>query len=104
MRNTLLNVRRFKLAQTDEMPLFPDEATIAVAVLGPKRAKDWPRIAKFLEDKKGLPRVDELMGGRYWPAVVAHFRSRYNMDVVDAANRPGISRRIRVVPPPPDSD
>jgi hypothetical protein len=26
----------------DQMPLYPDEAVIAVAVLGPRRAKEWP--------------------------------------------------------------
>jgi hypothetical protein len=60
---------------TDHIPLYPDEATIAVLVLG-KRAKDWPRIAKYMEDKHGLPRVDELMGGRYWPAVEECFGLR----------------------------
>jgi len=48
----------------DQMPLYPDEATIAVAVLGLKRAKEWPSIAKFLQDKDGLPPVDKQMGGR----------------------------------------
>ncbi len=36
----------------DQMPLYPDEVTIAIAVLGAKRAKDWPSIAKFLTDKR----------------------------------------------------
>jgi hypothetical protein len=86
----------------DQMPLFPDEATIALAVLGPKRAKDWPHIAKFLEDKHAFPRVDKLMGGRYWPAVIAHFTATYNMEMVEAgANRRGSN--IRVVPFPADS-
>lgn len=55
-----------------EMPLYPTEAQIARAVLG-DRAKDWKRIAKVLEDKEGLPKINELMGGRFWPAVVAFF-------------------------------
>jgi hypothetical protein len=73
---------------------------IAVAVLGAKRAKQWPSIARFLEDKKGLPRVDMQMGGRYWPAVVAYFRQRNNMDLVESV-RPAVASRIRIVPPPP---
>lgn len=56
----------------EDLPLFPTEAQIARAVLG-DRAKDWPRIAKSLEAKVGLPKINELMGGRFWPAVVAFF-------------------------------
>jgi hypothetical protein len=84
----------------DQMPLYPDEAMIAAAVLGPKRAKDWPRIASYLEDKQGLPRLDELMGGRFWPAVVAYFRIRHGMKV-DGVDQ-GISSRVRIVPFKPD--
>ncbi|MCS3896116.1 hypothetical protein M2171_005249 [Bradyrhizobium japonicum USDA 38] len=58
-------------APSNEMPLYPTEAQIARAVLG-DRAKDWKRIAKVLEDKEGLPKINELMGG-FWPAVVAFF-------------------------------
>jgi hypothetical protein len=86
---------------TDIMPLYPDEATIAVAVLGSKRAKQWSSIARFLEDKHGLPRVDELMGGRYWPAVEAYFRVRHGMQV-DPVDRGRISSRVRIVPFAPD--
>jgi hypothetical protein len=78
----------------DPIPLYPDEATIAVAVLGSKRAKKWPRIATYLEDKHGLPRVDELMGGRFWPAVVAYFRIRHGMNV-DGGDPGRISSRVR---------
>jgi hypothetical protein len=83
------------------IPLYPDEATIALLVLGPKGAKDWPRVAQFLEDKHGLPRVDELMGGRFWPAVVAYFRIRHGMKV-DGIDQGRISSRIRIVPFKPD--
>jgi hypothetical protein len=82
------------------MPLYPDEATIAAAVLGSKRAKQWSSIARFLEDKEGLPRVDPQMGGRYWPAVAAYFRQRNNMDLIEGV-RPAVSSRIRIMPPPP---
>ncbi|MCS3929238.1 hypothetical protein M2175_004269 [Bradyrhizobium elkanii] len=58
--------------QSNELPLYPTEVQIARAVLG-DRAKDWKRIAKVLEDKEGLPKINELMGGRFWPAVVAFF-------------------------------
>jgi hypothetical protein len=88
---------------TEHIPLYPDEAMIALLVLGPKRAKEWSRIAVHLENKHGLIRVDGEMGGRYWPAVVAFFRQRHNMDLVDSAGRAGVSSRVRIVPPPPDS-
>jgi hypothetical protein len=89
---------------TDHIPLYPDEATIAVLVLG-KRAKDWPRIAKYMEDKHGLPRVDELMGGRYWPAVEECFRLRQGYSAlprVDGSPPPDMRRGIRIVPFKPD--
>jgi hypothetical protein len=90
---------------TESMPLYPDEDRIAVEVMGPRRAKDWPEKARYLEDKHGLPRVDELMGGRFWPAVVDFFRARYAMKPgecldVEPAVAPSfkVSSSIRVVP------
>ena len=56
--------------------LFPDEAEIAKLVLGTKRAKAWPGLAVVLE-RSGLPRVNVMFGGRYWPAVRA-FLDRYH--------------------------
>jgi hypothetical protein len=63
----------------EHIPLFPDEETIAIEIMGARRAKDWPEKARYLEDKHGLPRIDELMGGRFWPAVVEFFRVRHGM-------------------------
>ncbi|MDB5615921.1 hypothetical protein [Tardiphaga sp.] len=40
------------------IPLFPNESQIAVLVLGEKRSRDWPAIAKHLELKSGLPPVE----------------------------------------------
>jgi hypothetical protein len=79
------------------MPLYPDEEQIARAVLGPKRAKQWRSIAKFLEDKEGLPRVDVFMGGRYWPAVEFYFKQRNGMHSMPERPLPS---RIRYVPTP----
>jgi len=73
---------------------------IAEAVLGPKRAKGWASIVKFLEQKDHFPPIDKQMGGRYWPAVVAYFHQRANLHI--AARMPANSR-IRIMPPPPDS-
>ena len=63
----------------EHLPLYPDEETIAIEIMGARRAKDWPEKARYLEDKHGLPRLDELMGGRFWPAVVEFFRARHGM-------------------------
>lgn len=89
------------------IPLYPDEATIAKEVLGPKRAKDWPSLAKFLEDKEGLPPIDKQMGGRFWPAVDAYFRQRHNMHVLPHVGDapplvPRASSRIQIMPTGPD--
>lgn len=81
-------------------PLYPSETELAVLVLG-KRAKDWRRLATYLEDKQGLPRVDELMGGRYWPAVEAYFRVRHGMHV-EGVDHGLVSSRVRIVPFAPD--
>lgn len=85
------------------MTLYPSESELAVMVLG-KHSKEWSRVASYLEDKHGLPRVDELMGGRYWPAVEAYFRVRHGVPVLDAAPSlvPKLSSRVRVVPFKPD--
>lgn len=53
------------------IPLYPSESEIAVLVLGAKRAREWPAKARYLEDKHGLPRIDQVMGGRFWPAVIS---------------------------------
>ena len=49
--------------------LYPDEDELARCVLG-KKAKQWASIAPTLE-REGLPKIDPLTGGRYWPAVRA---------------------------------
>lgn len=89
----------------ERLPLYPDEDTIAIEVMGPTRAKDWPEKARYLEDKHGLPRVDELMGGRFWPAVVEFFRTRHGLKLherldAEEGGSPSFnpSRSIRIAP------
>jgi hypothetical protein len=77
----------------ENIPLFPDEETIAMEIMGARRAKDWSEKARYLEDKHGLPRIDELMGGRFWPAVVEFFRVRHGM-----GRRDGLDAGEVVVP------
>ena len=59
--------------------LFPGEPEIAKLVLGPTRAKMWPALAKVLE-REGLPRVDPMFGGRYWPKVQLFLDDMNSMD------------------------
>lgn len=67
---------RFRSLQ--ELPLFADDTAIGAALLGAERARDWPPLAKLLE-RRGLPKIDTLMGGRYVPAVRAFFDRDYGL-------------------------
>jgi hypothetical protein len=82
-------------------PLYPREDEIAVLVLG-KRHKEWPHIASYLEHKHGMPCIDEIMGGRFWPAIEAFFRARHGVALDDAPQLAPKSSRVRVVPFRPD--
>jgi hypothetical protein len=61
------------------LPLFATDSIISAALLGPDRVQEWRQIAPSLE-ARGLPKVDQLMGGRYWPAVRAFFDHQYGLD------------------------
>jgi hypothetical protein len=56
--------------------LFPSEDEIARRLS--QTPSDWRARALVLE-RDGLPRVDPIMGGRYWPAVLAWFNKRYGL-------------------------
>lgn len=55
--------------------LFPSEQEISEYVLGAGRLREWRALAIVLE-RSGLPKVDPILGGRYWPAVRAWFDAR----------------------------
>jgi hypothetical protein len=61
--------------------LFPSEAEIARRLS--QTPQEWAAKARVLE-RDGLPRVDSLMGGRYWPAVRAYFHARYGLSGAEA--------------------
>jgi len=83
--------------EDDWIPLYPDEKTIARAVLGPKRVKEWRAKAAQLE-RDGLPKIDALMGGRYWPAVQLFFDIYNGLEVRRQKNGPiPGGGRIRVI-------
>lgn len=48
-------------------------------------SEDRWRRAKHVLEGQGLPKVDPLMGGRYWPAVRAFFDRRHGLATVDPA-------------------
>ena len=66
--------------QARDRGLFPSEAEIARRLS--QTPAEWTAKARILE-RDGLPRVDPLMGGRFWPAVRAYWMTRYNLS--DAA-------------------
>jgi hypothetical protein len=62
--------------------LFPCEAEIARRLS--QEPSDWQAKAPVLE-RHGLPRVDPIMGGRYWPAVHAWWNRRYGLSNIEAS-------------------
>lgn len=67
--------RTKKVAQPFD-PLFLDERQVAER-LG-LSIDEWRATAVVLE-RSGLPRVDDLFGRRYWPAVKAYFDRRHGL-------------------------
>lgn len=65
----------------DQTPLYPSEQQIARLVLG-ERSKSWTGLSAVLE-KQGLPPIDPLFGGRYWPAVKAFLDRRHHVNKGD---------------------
>jgi hypothetical protein len=63
----------------DSLPLFAADGAIGAMLLGPKRMREWPQIAPLLE-ARGLPKVDQMMGGRYVPAVIDFFDRQYGLN------------------------
>lgn len=48
------------------------------ARLAGQTPEEWKAKAIVLE-RDGMPKCDPIMGGRYWPAVVAFFHRRYGL-------------------------
>lgn len=55
-----------------DLPLYADDLAIGAVVLGPSRAGEWKQLAPLLEPK-GLPKIEELHGGRYVPDVARFY-------------------------------
>src|SRR6516225_3788491 len=83
-------------------PFYPDEAEIARRVLG-DRAREWPGKVAVLE-RDGLPKIDPLMGGRFWPAVQQFFLDRHGVAAQPSHGAPLPACRVRLVPFAPDGE
>ncbi|GJE60730.1 hypothetical protein [Methylobacterium trifolii] len=68
--------------QHQDQGLFPCEAEVARRLSQDPVA--WKAKALILE-RDGLPRIDPMMGARYWPAVQAYWNRRYGLSHVEAS-------------------
>jgi hypothetical protein len=83
----------------DDLPLFADDLAIGAVLLGTGRAAEWPNLVPMYE-RRGFPKVDPVMGGRYVPAVKAFFDVEYGISSVrmsapDGGERPWKESRRR---------
>lgn len=62
----------------DNLPIFAAESELGLALLGVRRAEQWTAIVPILE-RRGFPKIDREMGGRYVPAVKAFFDREYGL-------------------------
>ncbi|WP_128940523.1 hypothetical protein [Bradyrhizobium zhanjiangense] len=71
----------------EDLPLFASEMDISVALMGPGRYSTFRAIVPLLE-RRGFPKIDGLMGGRYTPAVRAFFDREYGIHGATQVSRP----------------
>lgn len=62
----------------EDLPLFAPDDAIAAVFMGPGKTAEWRQIAALLEGR-GLPKIDQMMGGRYVPAVKQFFDAEYRL-------------------------
>jgi hypothetical protein len=65
--------------------LFPSEAAIARRLS--QSLREWSAKATVLE-RDGLPAIDPVMGGRFWPAVEAFWFRRYGLSSIAPLRQP----------------
>jgi hypothetical protein len=75
----------------DDLPLFADDAAIGQALIGTRRASEWRALAPLYE-ARGFPKVDEVMGGRYVPAIRAFFDLQYGLSAIEPKRTGGVER------------
>ena len=69
--------------------LYPCEAEIARRLS--QSQKRWRQIAPEFE-RQGLPKIDPIMKGRFWPAVEAFFLNRHGLGNMVASQPDGEER------------
>ena len=69
--------------------LYPCEAEIARRLS--QSQKRWRQIAPGFE-RQGLPKIDPVMKGRFWPAVEAFFLNRHGLGNIAASQPDGEER------------
>jgi hypothetical protein len=77
----------------DRLPLFADEHSLSEAVMGRGSYTYWRAIIPLLE-RRGFPKIDGLMGGRYTPAVKAFFDLEYGIGGVTHVFAPHSPARL----------
>lgn len=82
-------MRKLGVRSLDALPWFADDDQIGLALLGPGRVAEWKAIAQLLE-RKGFPKHDPYLGGRYVPAVKAFFDRQYGITQTDVMQPEGI--------------
>jgi hypothetical protein len=75
----------------DDLPLFADDLALGSALLGVRRAGEWANLVPMYE-RRGFPKVDPVMGGRYVPAVRAFFDLEYGVGASTLSAPDGIER------------
>jgi hypothetical protein len=75
----------------EDLPLFADDGVLGLALLGVRRAGEWQAIVPIYE-RRGFPKVDPVMGGRYVPAVRAFFDQEYGIGGAKLSAPDGIER------------
>ena len=76
--------RRVAQRTIDDLPLFASDEEISEVVMGAGKVKEWLAILPLLE-RRGLPAIDGLTGGRYVPAVKRFFDLEYKVE--DGSNQ-----------------
>ena len=76
-------------APLETLPLFAPDNLLGAALLGPDRVEEWKQLAPLLETR-GLPKIDQMMGGRFVPAVRAFFMRQYGLGTSTALAPDGV--------------
>ena len=75
----------------EQLPLFASDREIGAVLLGFERACEWKALAPLYE-RQGFPKIDQIMGGRYVPAVKAFFDKQYGVASLNPTTPDGTDR------------